>query len=197
MKQGLARHWLIGLTLCVVTVQVGAQEAEVSEPVEPGFSVVSAETHVVDDVVRLKALFNLRFSDKLIEALKNGVPLNLLIEIEVVKERDYLWSDTVATLEQRIRISYQPLTDNYLYTNLNSGEEFEFPTLESLVAVTSVLGDFPLIDATLLEADSHYRGEIRISIDRDSFPTPLRLMSYVSSDWHLSSDWYTWPLQIQ
>ena len=58
----------------------------------------------------------------------------------------------------------------------------------------SFLNDFPLLDYSLLEAEADYRGEIRISVDRNSFPVPLRLMSYVSGDWHLVSDWYSWPL---
>jgi len=185
------RHWLAGLLLCLAAAPVVADDAPVTEP---GFTVVSAKSWVENQVVRLNARFDLRFSDDLNEALQNGVSLDLVIAIDVIKERDYIWSTTVASLQQRYEISYHPLTKHYVLHNLNNDVEFQFPNLESLVGVISVLSDFPLIDASLLEPDAHYRGEIQVAVDRDSFPVPLRLMSYVTGDWYLSSEWFAWPL---
>jgi len=189
LRRHAIRQWLTVFLLCFAVAPVHAQEQ-----IEPGFSVVSAESKLIDDVVRLNVLFDLRFSDKLVEALQSGVALTLLIEIEINKERSYLWSSGVASLEQRYQISYHPLTKNYVLRNLNSELEFQLPSLESLLAVITMLNDFPLLDAALLEEGATYFGEIRISVDRDSFPVPLRLMSYVTDDWHLSSEWFAWPL---
>jgi len=177
--------------LCLAVSQAWAEEPVTTEP---GFAVLTAESRPVNGVVRLNVLFELAFSKQLVEALQNGVSLNLLIDIAILKERSYVWSKQVATLQQRYQISYQPLTNTYALANLNSDLEFQFPTLESLLAVITVLHDFPLLDYSLLDAEASYRGEIRIAVDRDSFPVPLRLMSYVSSDWHLVSDWYSWSL---
>ncbi|ALP54330.1 hypothetical protein Tel_14905 [Candidatus Tenderia electrophaga] len=185
------RRWLAGMALGLVVAPAWGQEPPA---VTPGFEVISVSSRLADQVLRLDALFELRVSQQLVEALQNGVALNLLIEIEVSKERDYLWSASVASLTQRYQISYQPLTTHYVLENLNSGVEFQFPSLESLLAVASVLSDFPLLDSSLLEEDARYYGEIRISIDRDSFPVPLRLMSYVTDDWYLASEWFAWPL---
>ncbi len=173
---------------------VGAPQVYGQE-LRPGFEVVSAQSTVVEDVVRLDAMFGLRLSDDLIEALQNGIYLNLNIDIQINKDRRFVWSSTITTLEQRYQISYQPLTDHYVLNNLNSEVVFQFPSLESLLAVVSVLNDFPLLDTSLLKPKGRYFGEIRIEIDRDSFPVPLRLMSYVYGDWHLSSGWYKWSLQ--
>lgn len=186
-------RWFV--VLCFSVSLAWADEPIVSEAEpEPGFAVLSAGSKLVDGVVRLDVLFDLQFSDRLVEALQNGISLNLLIEIEILKQRNYLWSAQVATLEQRYQIAYQPLTNHYVLNNLNSDLEFQFPTLESLLAVVTMLHDFPLLDYSLLEEDASYLGDIRIAVDRSSFPVPLRLMSYVSDDWHLASDWYSWPL---
>lgn len=182
------RRWFVILSLYLCAAPAYAQQQE------PGFEVVSAQSALVDDVVRLDVLFDLRLGEQLIEALQNGVSLNLRIDIQINKDRKYIWSTTIATLEQRYQISYQPLTDHYVLNNLNSEVVFQFPSLESLLAVVSVLNDFPLLDYSLLDPDGRYFGEIRIEIDRDSFPVPLRLMSYVYGDWHIASRWYSWPL---
>jgi len=190
-------RWLLMLCLALPLVWAPAWADEPVAPeleAEPGFAVLTAGSKLVDGVVRLDVLFDLQFSDQLVEALQNGISLNLLIEIEILKQRNYLWSKQVATLEQRYQISYQPLTNHYVLNNLNSDLEFQFPTFESLLAVVTMLHDFPLLDYTLLEEEASYLGDIRIAVDRSSFPVPLRLMSYVSDDWHLASDWYSWPL---
>ncbi len=185
--------WLAAM-LCLVASPAWTEESVAPEAVDPGFAVLTAESTLVDGVVRLDALFELRLSDQLVDALQNGISLNLMIEIEVVKQRKYLWAKQVAALEQRYRISYQPLTNHYVLNNLNSDLVFQFPTLESLLAVMAALREFPLLDYSLLEPEASYIGEIRIAVDRSSFPVPLRLMSYVSGDWHLISRWYSWPL---
>jgi len=188
-------RWLLMLCLALPLVWATAWADESATPEsESGFAVLTAESKLVDGVVRLDVLFDLQFSDQLVEALQNGISFNLLIEIEILKQRNYLWSKQVATLEQRYQISYQPLTKHYVLNNLNSDLEFQFPTFESLLAVVTMLHDFPLLDYSLLEAEASYVGDIRIAVDRSSFPVPLRLMSYVSGDWHLTSDWYSWPL---
>lgn len=191
----------LAVMLCLALPLAWAQAEEPAAPelesvplIEPGFAVLKAESQLVDGVVRLDAQFDLQFSDQLVEALQNGISLNLLIEIEISKQRSYLWSAEVARLEQRYQISYQPLTNYYVLNILNSELEFQFATFESLLAVITTLNGFPLLDQSLLEADADYFGEIRIAVDRNSFPVPLRLMSYVSGDWHLASDWYSWPL---
>ena len=190
---------MLCLALPLVWAQAWAEEpaAPESEPVpviEPGFAVLKAESQLVDGVVRLDALFDLQFSDQLVEALQNGISLNLLIEIEISRQRSYMWSAEVARLEQRYQISYQPLTKYFVLNNLNSELEFQFATFESLLAVLARLHGLPLLDHSLLEEEAEYSGEIRITVDRNSFPVPLRLMSYVSGDWHLASGWYSWPL---
>lgn len=187
----LIRYWLSAL-LCCAVASLNAQEQV--EEIEPALVIQSAESRLVDDVVRLDVAFDLRFSEQMIEALQRGVALTLLIEIEINRERSYLWSTTIATLEQRYQISYQPLTQYYALNNLNSEVEVQLPSLELLLAVINELDDFPLLDAALLAADATYFGEIRISVDSGSFPVPMRLMSYFNDDWDLSSEWFEWPL---
>jgi len=194
MRSGGFITWLLsGVLACLLTGPVLADESE--EPtLEPGFVVYSAESRVVNDVLRLDAVFGLQFSDKLFEALHNGVTLNLNIDMRVLRHRSYMWDSTVASVEQRYKISYSPLTKNYTLANLNSEIQFQFPNFDSLLAVVSVLTDFPLLDNSLLEDDEDYRAEIRVAVDRDSLPVPLRLMSYVTSGWHFVSEWYSWTL---
>ena len=190
--------WALGiasilmLMLCLLSAPpVSAEE----EGVEPSFSIVSAESRIDDQVIRLDAAFELIFSENLIEALHNGVPLTLLVEMDVLRERSYWLSETVAEIEQRFQVTYNPITGRYQYHNLNSDARFQLPSFDVVTLMLSHLSNFPLLDHSLLESGERYLGRIRIRVDREKFPVPLRLMSYVSSDWDLVSEWYEWPLQ--
>lgn len=170
--------------------------ADETPKLEPGFGILSAEPRIDNDVVRLDLVLDLRFSDKLTEALHNGVPLTLLVEIEAMRERKYFWSESIAHIEQRFHVSYNVLTEKYHLVNMNSGTKFRFPNFESAVAVMGNMSNFPFLDSSLVsDEEASYWGRVRVSVDRDSFPVPLRLMTYVTTDWELSSEWYSWQLQ--
>lgn len=168
-----------------------------AEPETPGFAVLSAAVQDIDGVVRLDATFSVRLGTTLEEALHNGVTLPLLIEIEAQRERDYLWPSTIAHVEQRYLLSYNALTGQYLLHNLNTNLQFRLPNLSAAKAVLGSISKFPFLDRNLLQEGEKYEARIRITIDREMLPTPLRLMSYITSDWDLHSEWYKWPLQLR
>lgn len=191
MGSGGTIRLLLGLLVCLCALPLQADEPAAPAP---GFVVYSADTRVVDDVVRLDAIFGLTFSQKLFDALHNGVTLSISIDMRVARDRSYIWDASVAEIAQRYEISYSPLTEYYTLTNLNSEIQFQFPNFDSLLAVVSVLTDFPLLDRSLLAEGANYRCGIRVSVDRESLPVPLRLMSYVTSGWHFVSEWHEWTL---
>jgi hypothetical protein len=160
----------------------------------PSFEVLYAKSKVVNQVLRLDAGFNLRLSGKLKEALHKGVPLIFEIEVEAFQKRRYIWDEDVAYVSQRYKLEYNDLTQHYVVRNLNAGTEYSLPSLNSALAVISTLGDFPFLSSDRLAEESAYSARIRIKINIDEFPVPMRLWAYVSSDLSLSSEWYVWPL---
>lgn len=181
----------------VVPLAHGGDEDEGGEPKASGFAVLAAAVYESDGTVRLDATFSLRFGTTLEEALQNGVALPLVIEMEALQQRDYLWAKTIAHVEQRYTLSYNALTGQYLLHNRNTDTQFRLPNLAAARAVLGSLSRFPFLDRNLLQKDERYQSRIRVAIDRDRLPAPLRLMSYVSSEWDLHSEWYQWPLQLR
>lgn len=189
-------RWATGVASLAMLVSsvLLVPSADADEEIAPVFTVVSAQSHIEDEVVRLDAVFDLGFSEKLVEALHKGVSLTLLIEIEVLRERNYWVSESIAEIEQRFQLSFNPLTGRYLYYNINSDARFQLPSFDAAKAVLSHLNNFPLLDDALLEKEKRYWARMRIKMDSDTFPVPLRLMTYVTSDLDLESEWYEWPL---
>lgn len=179
-------------SLCVAVLLVGLLAAAGARAA--GFEVTAAATRLEGGVYRLNARLEYHFSRAALDALQNGVPLTVKIEMEVRRHRPWLWDEAVYTLAQRWRLEYHALSRQYLVTNLNSGERQGFPSRIIALQAMGRIKDFPLLDQSLLAPDERYEGALRARLDIDALPAPLRLFAYLSEDWRLTSEWYTWPL---
>jgi len=161
---------------------------------EHAFVIKSIETELQEDVYHLNAKVDYRFSDAALTALKNGVPLLILMDFEVEKQRSWWFNKTVAELQQGYLILYHALSDQFILSNLNSGTQENFYTLDSALAALGNINQLPLIDSNILEADDEYRVIIRTRLDIESLPAPMRPIAYISKQWQLDSNWVSWPL---
>lgn len=183
--------WLFALLcLCLGSAQAAAEAQKQAE-----FVIEHAEARLSNDVYVLNAEVAYHFTPEVLEALDNGVPLTLDLEIEVSHPRQWLWDQGFTTLQQRYRLEYHALTQQYLVENLNSATQYNFPNREDAIKVLGNIVNLPVLDQRLLTPGNSYVGRARVSLDIESLPTPLRLVAYLSPQWHLASEWYTWPLQ--
>ncbi len=159
-----------------------------------GFDVIEASTRLGDGVYRLNAQIEYSLSEPALDALQNGVPLTIELLMEVRRRRSWVWDETVYSLVQRFRLEYHALSRQYLVHNLNSGERRNFSTRPAALRFMGRIHEFPLLDRSLLAPDRRYEGALRAQLALDTLPTPLRLFAYLSEDWQLTSEWYTWPL---
>ena len=155
----------------------------------------SVETTYKDKVYLLNTNIEYQLSDATIEALKNGVPLILLFDIEVEKQRHWWWNKTIAKLEQGYLLLYHALTEKYLVTNLNSSAQNNYRSLNAALEALGHIRSLPILDEKILEPDAKYFVNVRMHLDIESLPAPMRPFAYLSPEWRLESNWYSWPLQ--
>lgn len=160
-----------------------------------GFSIQSLQTLMRDRVYLLNVNFNYNFSNEAIEALEHGVPLLILVDIEILTPRWWWSNKTIADLEQGYLLLYHALSESYVVHNLNSGTQSNFISLQQALDFLSQIKELPILDANLLDPKNDYYLRVRTHLDIESLPAPMRPLAYISSDWQLSSDWYEWPLQ--
>jgi hypothetical protein len=186
MGVGRLAQACLGLVLTVVWSQAAySQEVTVD----------NISTHLDDKVYRLDADFNYALSPPILEALNSGVVLTISLDIEVYKPRQIIWDDVLASLEQKYQLRYHALTEQYLLRNLNSGAEDVYPSADAALFFMGRVRGLPLIDAALAEEGKEYQVRLRSRLETGSLPVPLQLRTYVSSDWRLSTEWYSQPLQ--
>ena len=187
-----AHHKITPLVLFLVCfLYVGLAWAE--EPVGE-FVVRGAETTLVDKVYRLNTRLSYQLSEEALGALQKGIPLTITLNIEVLRQREYLWAEKIASIEQSYQLSYHALTQQYLVKNLNTGVHTSFLTLKTALDHLSVIENFPMLDAQLLIPGEQYFARLRTRLNLETLPVPIRVLAYFSSGWRLSSEWYTWSL---
>lgn len=190
----LRRVLALSCVACTMLVVLSAPCSSATQPVEPGFEVRDARTRLVDGVHRLDANIDFEFSPEALHAMDNGVPLTVLVEIEIWRERRLL-DKRVAKLLARYRIETHPLSNHYVLKNLNSGETRTYRSFDEMNAKLGTISDLPMLDDQLLRDDRRYNLRLRARLDIEALPAPLRPVAYLSSPWRLTSEWYEWSLE--
>jgi hypothetical protein len=161
---------------------------------EEGLSVEQVETRLVDNVYIMSATLDYRFSAAALEALENGVPLTILVQIQVRRAGAWLWEDSLSDLQLRYAIRYKPLSERYEVYRLPGSEGRSFVSREAAIRALGEIKDLSLIAVESLDPQAEYEVQIRASLDIEELPLPLRPMAYLRPSWSLSSGWTKWPL---
>lgn len=188
----LARCLQVGLFVATVTMTPLTTHAETSATQSAGIIIHAVEPVLRNEVYYLDADIDFLFGRQLLEALQKGVSLTLVLNIEIVRDRTWLWTESIASLEQRYQFGYHALTRQYMVRNLNIGTQHNYPSLEAALGALGAVADLPMIDANLLLPDNSYRGRVRARLDTSVLPVPLRLTALVSPEWRLASEWHEW-----
>jgi len=122
------------------------------------------------------------------------VPLFWDINIKTFQHRDYFWDKTLGNSSIRYRIQYHALLNMYRVRNEGSGELYNFSTLSAALDLMSTIRDFRVMDKSVSAPEDRYAVGIKVTLDRDALPLPLRPIAYTNPQWYLSSDWTLWPL---
>ena len=159
------------------------------------FSVSEAGARLDNGVFQINADIDFDFSDKAREALDNGVPLTLVVDVRVVREDAWFWESDVVRKAWRYELRYHPLAGFYSVASPDTGIQERFATREAAQSALGRLHSIDVVDETELEADQIYQMKLRAYLDIESLPLPLRPLAYVSPGWNLSTGWSRWRLR--
>jgi hypothetical protein len=160
-----------------------------------GFIITSAELNSDGNKYILNADIQFHFSKEALKALEHGIALQIDIEVQAKQTRKWLWDKRIRKNILRQRLEHQPLSDQYLVTDLNTGIKHNFDSFHHALEFLGSINDYPFLELASLEQGKTYTALLRARLNRESLPAPLRLSAYVSSDWQLSSPWYKWTIQ--
>jgi len=157
------------------------------------FKVEKAESVLSDGSYFINARLKMDFTPEVIEALENGVALNLIIEVKVWQQQS--WMDKlVKESTQRFEYRYNALTGIHSMMHVSTGQKYNFDSREDALALLGNIHHAHLITQKELDDTCHHKVEIRVLLDIWSLPTALRPVASLSPQWRLESEWYSWML---
>ncbi len=168
-----------------------------SSPVmaESGIVLTQVSAPKRNNTLHLDASANIRLSDGVQAALDRGVSLIFVTTIQIRRKAKLLPAKRMLSLEITRRLAYHALTKKFTVDDLTFGTRESFSSLARALVYIGKYRGISLLDLPLVNSGPNVFLRMRIRLVRDALPMPLRLKSYVSSDWYLSSDWYEWSLQ--
>jgi hypothetical protein len=150
---------------------------------------------VDDGVYALDARLDLVLPDPARTAVESGLTLRLNYEIVIDRVRRYVPDAEVAALVQRYEVNYHALSQRWLVRNLNTGEQFDYGSLDNALARIVELRGLPILDTALIAPGPTYQGRIRAVLDLSTAPAAFGWLLFWADDWSAESDWTTWTLR--
>lgn len=158
------------------------------------FKIEDVDTYVDEGSVLLDARIDYAFTPQALEALDNGVPLTIEVYLQVRRADAWIWEDSLADIHLRYAIRYKPLSEQYEVYRLPGDRGRGFISREAAIAALGEIEHLQLVDVDRLDPDERYEVQIKVALDIEELPLPLRPMAYLSPSWKLESPWTKWPL---
>ena len=162
---------------------------------EGRFDIRTGRSHLENGVWYASARIDYQLSSEAAEALRSGLSFQVILEIRITRLRRWLPDPEIAQLSLVHQLEYNALSERYVVTNLNSGEQATFATLFSALNYLGRVDDFPVIDTALLSPEMNYEIALRTILDQESLPGPLQVLAFWQDDFSTASDWYRWRLR--
>lgn len=189
-----ATRWLPAGLWCIALLWLGGMLALDAQAAEGRFEIRNAFAQPVEGVWQLSAIVDLSLSDAALDALAEGIPLTLVLDIAVTRERRFLPDEDVAELQQRWRLEYDALSERYVVVNLNSRAQATYPSLADALDDLSRIDALPLIDQDLLVAGSRHDISLQASVEIGGISTAVKILVFWR-EWSRSTEWYTWSIR--
>ncbi len=190
---GTARRYALFVLLAAFVL--GTSLAQDAVEREGYFEVRSASTEIVDGVHTLDARLQLVLSTEALAALESGVTLMIELQLQVIRQRRFMFDDVEAELAIRYELEYSPVSQRYVVLSLNSGDQDSFATLYSALNSLGRVQGLPVIDDSVLSSNSTYRVRLRAMLNTQQYSAPLRLLFFWRDQWQLQSEWFEWLLE--
>jgi len=151
------------------------------------FAVDEINVHLDDDVYYLDASLSLPLSSAALEAIKNGVPLFIALEVGIYAQRNWWLDNAIAKINQVFKVEYFELAKLYQTTNINTQEQNNFLSLSSALSSIGFIENLPLIDKVLLDENKSYYSAVQVDLLIKKLPLPLIPVALVFKEWEHQS----------
>jgi hypothetical protein len=92
-------------------------------------------------------------------------------------------------------LRHRPLSGLYELRSLEGSEPVSFATRDSALRALGRIIAMPIIARSELDLDDEYVVRLRVRLDIEALPLPMRPIAYLRRDWSLASEPWEWRLK--
>lgn len=150
---------------------------------------IEADQQIINNKLYFKPKFKLNISDKIAEAINNGIAVTFVVQASMYEEMDWWIDKNISNKIQTFQLRYYSMSRAYQLYNKSNGNEQNLASLELLINQLSKETEF-VFDLT---QNSDYI-ETRIFLDKQALPSTMQLPTVFDQDWNINSDWQQVPV---
>ena len=183
------------LALC--TLVTGMLPLLCAPALAAGFAVGAIQPRATERILQVNGNFDLSLTPKVEEAIGKGIPIQLVFDLRLYRQRPLIWDERIKTWDLRRELSYHALSGQYLVGGVSAvpADRESFTSLNEALTELGTLDTVALSIDQAPAADAAYRLDVRVRLDIEALPSLLRPVAYTSRDWNLNSEWTTWKVQ--
>ena len=162
------------------------------------FSVKSVQSTLDNRVLHVNARFELPVNPRIEEALSKGIPIDVVIDVGMAKNRWWWWNRVITDRILRRRIQFHALSRQYLVSGLLENDASEsFGSLGQALVYAGTLDKYRIVITAKkeIEADARYLLMLRARLDIEALPMLMRPLAYATPSWRRSTGWTEWPIE--
>ena len=180
----------ISLALLFTAASIALAEPALADSV---IQIKTAELEAHDEFYSLDADVDMRLDKDIEEAVNKGVPLNFVVEFQIVSPRQYWFDDEVVTTTQNITLRFYALTRQYLVNRGKHQQSFE--SLGEALSDLAQITEWKVAEKSLLEKGEAYNAALLIRLDQSKLPKAIQVDAIGSEKWNVSSEKFEWALK--
>lgn len=140
----------------------------------------------------VNASFQIDLPNELAEAVQKGIIFHFVTEFNVTRGRWYWLEEKPIQAIKNIRLSYQPLTQQYRVSV--GGLSVSSNTIEEALIQVGSIGGWQVAELSALTNNRDYEGHIRMRLDLSQLPKPFQINALNAREWNIASDWHTFAV---
>lgn len=153
-------------------------------------TIKSADLQALDDAYVLNADVDMKFSEKIEEAINKGFELNFLIEFQLAKPRKYWFDDEIVTVTHDVSLSYHALSRQFLV--IRGDQQKTFVRLDEAIDDLSDISRLKVFQRSEIEKGDVYKAILLMRLDAKKLPKALQAEAIGSDDWQMSTQRFEW-----
>lgn len=159
-----------------------------------GIDIKAVEVSTRSQILYAEPRIDVTFPEDMQAALNAGVGLSLDIDIEVHEPVSYWFDELVMRVRHRFTVERHALSERFLVTDDIRGERWTFKTLDEAAAFLAALPPMAIGEIASLERYPKLVARLRVRLDIESLPAPMRPAVYLSPGWWHGTDWFDWEI---